>query len=149
MDRKKRIRRLRRLINQIDPTVNKVLRAHFLIESAIDAILDDLAESPNYLGKIWFNQKVKLVRAFAPRGDANEWSLILALTDLRNEVAHNFQGPNRVKALERFRTDFEKFMRSNDPNYVDPGYTIDQLIVHCTKQSRAFLNSLLGEIRGP
>lgn len=141
---KKKTRKVWRLISQIDPMVNKVLRAHFLIESVIDAILDDLAESPNYLGKFWFNQKVKLVRAFAPKGDAKEWALILALTNLRNEVAHNFQGPKRDKALEKFRTDVEKF----DPNYVDPGHTIDQVIVHCTKQSRGFLNSLLGEIRG-
>jgi hypothetical protein len=148
---KKPAKKLNQKISQIDPFVNRVLQAHFFIEELIDSILKALAKNPDHLELHRypaFSQKVKWIRAFGPSGNAKEWELISALTSVRNKVAHKFKDPNLDRALKDLRIAFEKFMKSNDPIYVYPKHTNEQLIVFSTKRALGFLKSLLVEIGG-
>ena len=56
------------------------------------------------------------LRAFAPSRDAQEkyYALIEAINNLRNKVAHKFEGPERDKALRNLRVRLNPFLSDDE-----------------------------------
>jgi hypothetical protein len=105
-------------ISEIDRLATAVLKAHFLVEEQIDSVLEVVAKNPEHLGlerNPRFTQKVNWIRSFGPLGDNDYWRLILAINNLRNKVAHKFDGPERKQAITNLRNEYRRILEP-DPN---------------------------------
>jgi hypothetical protein len=81
--------RLRAKIASADIRTVEVLQCHLAIERELDGALYSMLERPEKLGKISYEQKVRLLSALYPndRFDFAE-GILIAFNHLRNEVAH-------------------------------------------------------------
>jgi hypothetical protein len=96
-------------ISAFDLIATAVLKSHLEVEILLNAALDVVAKNPKHLdGKPSFFKKVKLLRAFGPLGDDKRWQLVLALNELRNQIAHKPDGPERKKAMLKLRNELGK-----------------------------------------
>jgi hypothetical protein len=89
---------------KFDQLGTSILTSHLLIEEFLDEALEAVAKNLKYLGRNpSFDQKVRLVRTFGAMGNDDRWQLVLAINELRNKVAHKFDGPERTEALQKVR----------------------------------------------
>jgi hypothetical protein len=76
------------------------------MESAIDNIIGLIFFHPELVldARLGFFVKVQMVRAFAlHEREMTIWRLVLAIGELRNEIAHNLEGRKREKRLTAVR----------------------------------------------
>ena len=136
-------------IRKTDPFVTQVLQAHFEVEGLIDRVLKAIAKSPEHLElkrNRSFAQRVRWIRAFGPMGDDKRWQLLLALTNLRNNIAHKPDGPERKGALRKLR---EKLARSRlaDNSILDEQEWRDyNLVFTASMESSLFLGEIWGHV---
>lgn len=91
-------------LNKIDGLALIVLKSHLIIEGVLDNILAKIFFHPEHLGRVQFFQKIQIVRAFAlRRAELNMWSLILAINELRNDIAHNLTEDRRALKVAKLR----------------------------------------------
>jgi hypothetical protein len=93
-------------LEEIDPFIPVVLKSHLVMESAIDNIIRLIFFHPDYILETCMNffHKVGILRAFALREDEMSiWDLMLAIAELRNEVAHNLEPKKRDPRMEKVR----------------------------------------------
>jgi hypothetical protein len=75
------------------------------MESAIDNIIKLIFFHPDELdSRMGFLHKVQIAKAFAlNENEMTIWKLILAIGELRNEIAHNLEGTKRAVRLANVR----------------------------------------------
>jgi hypothetical protein len=101
-----------------DPLRLSIFAAHALIEEMVEIVITEAVPKPDCLdvSKMWFNQKLKIIRALDPWPKDNTtealWKCIEKLTKLRNSAAHRNYETERDKLF----ADLAEFF------YPDPAY---------------------------
>src|ERR1700751_4473412 len=106
MDDNKYYQQFKKHLEQIDPFIPVVLKSHLVMESAIDNIIRLIFFHPDYIldARMNFLRKVEIVRAYALREDEmSVWDLMLAIAELRNQVAHNLEPKKREPRMKKVR----------------------------------------------
>jgi hypothetical protein len=108
----------RKHFEEIDELALAVLKSHLIMESAIDNIIELIFFHPHLVldARISFYVKVQMVRAYAlHESEMTIWKLVLAISELRNEIAHNLEGTKREKRLAAVRN----LYLSEAPHYAE------------------------------
>jgi hypothetical protein len=95
-----------------------VLRAHFYVEAALEAFIDELIPFPDYLPKLRFEQKAKLACALALDGVV--FSPLKELGDLRNSSGHQVGAKLTIGSVNKF---FDSFS-AQDRSSIGAGYEL-------------------------
>lgn len=83
-----------------------VLKAHLLVEAALDNVVSLIFFHPDhiYRGRFGIIYKAAIARAYCLRKDKlDTWNAILAFNAVRNEIAHNLSGKSRQRKLDQLR----------------------------------------------
>ena len=83
-----------------------VLKGHLLIEAALDNVITAIFFHPEYIsnGRFGFGQKVQIGRGYCFRKDKLPmWNVMLAVNNIRNEIAHNLEGSKKQNKLNQLR----------------------------------------------
>jgi hypothetical protein len=106
MDANKSYQQFKKHLEGIEDFILVVLKSHLVMESVIDNIMRLIFFHPDYIldARMNFFHKVGIVRAFTLREDEMSiWKLMLAIAELRNEVAHNLEPKKREKRMRDVR----------------------------------------------
>jgi hypothetical protein len=79
-------------------------------------------------------------------GDAEDWQLILAINNLRNKVAHKFDGPERTAALRNLRNEFHRSWKANGAIINDAEWPDYNMVLVSSMNAIAFLVHLRTEV---
>jgi hypothetical protein len=116
----------RKHFEEIDDLALAILKSHLIVERAIDNIIGLIFFHPDLVldARISFFVKVQMVRAYAlHESEMTIWKLVLAISELRNEIAHNLEGKKREKRLAAVRNPYlaeaPDFAEAHK-NYPDP-----------------------------
>lgn len=93
-------------MSENDPLQQVILKGHLIIEVALDNIISLIFFYAEHVFKarLGFIQKIAIARAYCLRKDANTiWDVLLAINEVRNEVAHNLAGEKRVIKINKLR----------------------------------------------
>jgi hypothetical protein len=93
-----------------------VLKGHLLIEERLNAILEKFVFHPEFVEEahLRFQQKVLLARSLSLDEHKNRlWDLILALSALRNEMAHALASERRQKKTATLISIYGEIMASD------------------------------------
>ena len=93
-------------LSEVDEVAHLLLKGHLLLEEALSRILDQHVFHREHLKacRLRFNEKVHLCRALCLRKHRlGEWDLVVAINQLRNELAHNLQSAAREKKVNRVK----------------------------------------------
>jgi hypothetical protein len=91
---------------EVDEFEHVILKGHLIIEGVLDNVIALMLFHPEYLklARFTFYQKLQLGRAIGLRKNKKSiWSLVLAINEVRNEVAHNLVGAKREKKINQLR----------------------------------------------
>jgi hypothetical protein len=111
----------RKHFEEIDELALAVLKSHLIMESAIDNIIGLIFFHPDLVldARISFFVKVQMVRAYAlHESEMTIWKLVLAISELRNEIAHNLEGKKREKRLAAVRNLYLAEAHKNYPDHL-------------------------------
>lgn len=114
----KYVQQFKKHLEEMDELVQIVLKGHLIMESAIDNIIALIFFHPELIldARINFFLKVQMVRAYAlHEKDMSIWKLVLAISELRNEIAHNLDGKKREARLAAVR----KLYLSEAPDFAE------------------------------
>jgi hypothetical protein len=101
--------------NRIDDLSVAVLKGHMLVEDAVEAFLQASLFNPSYMKvpDMMFRRKVEPALATSHKEDKDPlWSVVWALNQLRNQVAHE-QDPKEVEAKMKYLR--EVFLKTLSP----------------------------------
>ncbi|WNV10966.1 hypothetical protein [Tardiphaga sp. 709] len=128
---------------EIDELALTVLKSHLIMESAIDNIIRLVFFHPNLVldARVSFFMKVQMVRAYAlHENEMTIWKLILAISELRNEIAHSLEGAKRETRVASLR----KLYLSEAPDLADrhKDYPDHLIVVFASSLCTGFLGEM-------
>ena len=88
----------------VDAVAQVVLKAHLLIEEALDRIVGKFVFHPEFLedSRLTFAQKVDLARSMSLDAHGNPmWELVTAINALRNDLSHSLASTKREQKTRR------------------------------------------------
>jgi hypothetical protein len=116
----------RKHFDEIDELALSVLKAHLIVESALDNIISLIFFHPSLvLGmRPGFHLKLQMVRAYAiQEQNYSIWKLMAATNELRNAIAHELEGERREQKMEAVRQMYlnqvEDSLAQDHKNYPD------------------------------
>jgi len=95
-----------RHLQELDGLIIIILKAHLIIEGALDNIIDLIFFHPKYVhdARLGFSNKVAIARAYGLRKHENVmWEMILTINTLRNKIAHKLDGKERRVKMDELR----------------------------------------------
>jgi len=101
-----------------DAKLNAILKAHMLIEIALNQILEILLGGKSVSKKLdlKFHQKIQLARTLTdfPKGFVF-WNIIIKLNEARNKFAHTIEPEIRTQKVKQFRSQFQSLYFALNP----------------------------------
>lgn len=101
------IQRVEDQFRHVDPVAQVVLNGHLLIEELLTEIIERFVFHPALLDQVnlGFFKKVHLARSLSlDEHDNDMWDLVLAINELRNQLAHSLDDDKRQPKIAKVRT---------------------------------------------
>lgn len=111
------IARLEQELGEPDASIQAILKGHLLVEEMLTAILEGFVREPVALrrARLTFAQRCNLVRSLCSRPsrghDAERWTLIEKLNELRNALSHSLDRARLEQKAREFLAHYRQHER--------------------------------------
>jgi hypothetical protein len=144
----KYVQQFQKHLDEIDEVIQIVLKSHLIMESAIDNIIRLIFFHPDIIldARINFFLKVQIVKAYAlNENHMSIWNLMLAIAELRNEIAHNLEGKKREMRMTNVRNIYYSEV-SPELAKAHKNYPDHVIVIMASSLCTGFLGNMEGDI---
>ena len=124
------IQRVQGQFRHIDPVAQVVLKGHLLMEELLTGIIERFLFHPDLLDQVnlRFFQKAHLARSLSlDEHDNDMWDLVLAINELRNQLAHSLDDDKRQPKIAKVRKLY--FKEAADTPGIEHQRTLDDEVI--------------------
>ena len=144
----KYVQQFKKHLDEIDEFIQIVLKSHLIMESAIDNVIRLIFFHPDIIldARINFFLKVQIVKAYAlHESHMSIWNLMLAIAELRNEIAHNLEGKKRDARMTNVRNTYYSEI-SPDMAKAHKDYPDHVIVIMASSLCTGFLGEMESDI---